>query len=356
MTPVFKPKFTRPCTATGTTLGRSTLCIAAAGLFCWFAPHAGAVSPNPALLDAVHAVRASTGIYQIELEIHGQVGRVETASFRNGLFVFDIAQVAWNGPTRRVRPDLPGILEYRFSQFSDDPLITRFVVEVEAGWSCHHDIVAPGLRVICGRSSSLETRVSASDPTLAVVRNLELASPLAGFSAEKLVARSLGFTPQDMIRDGLPNFGSARDDWLGKPRSHKGIDIYVDKTSVQAAGGGKVVGAGRGDRAGGWIKIDHGNGVETVYVHTSRPRVRQGDSVARGQLIATIDGAIGNAVQPQLHFELRLDGQSVDPIPYIFELASASLRRKITLANQRLEVLAQERAIQVQIEFGGSSR
>jgi murein DD-endopeptidase MepM/ murein hydrolase activator NlpD len=117
---------------------------------------------------------------------------------------------------------------------------------------------------------------------------------------------------------------------------------------VQAAAKGKITGVGFGERAGGWAKIDHGNGVETVYVHVSRLTVEAGDDVVRGQRIATVDGAVGNAVEPQLHFELRLDGESVDPVPYIFELASRDLKRKITQANQRLEVLAEERASRVQ--------
>ena len=165
--------------------------------------------------------------------------------------------------------------------------------------------------------------------------------------AEKLIDRSLGFTPRDIVRDGLPNFGSMRDDWIGAPRPHKGIDIYGDKMGVQAVAGGKVVGVGYGERSGGWATIGHGNGVETLYVHISRSSVKTGDDVARGQSIAAIDGAVGNAVQPQLHFELRLDNQSVDPIPYISVLASEDLKRKITRANQRLEILEQERAARV---------
>jgi murein DD-endopeptidase MepM/ murein hydrolase activator NlpD len=162
-----------------------------------------------------------------------------------------------------------------------------------------------------------------------------------------MIDRSLAYTPQDVVRDGLPYFGSVRDDWMGTPRPHKGLDIYVDKVPVQAAAKGIITGVGFGERAGGWAKIDHGNGVETVYVHVSRLTVEAGDDVAKGQRIATVDGAVGNAVEPQLHFELRLDGESVDPVPYIFELASEDLKRKIKLANERLEVLARERASRV---------
>jgi hypothetical protein len=172
---------------------------------------------------------------------------------------------------------------------------------------------------------------------------MEIASPVVGLDAEKLVDRSLGFTPRDMVRDGLPHFGSMRDDWIGAPRRHKGLDIYIDNAAVRAVAKGKVVGAGHGERAGGWIKIGHGNGVETVYVHVSGSSIKTGEDVARGQRIAAVDGAVGNAVQPQLHFELRLDGHSVDPVPFIFDVAPEDLKRRITQENQRLRVLEQER-------------
>jgi len=336
-------------------LPRRTALSALVGLFFACASAASAAHRNPAVLSAVAVANRTPESFEIALEIEGQVARVETARFGEGLFVFDLAPVVWSGPTRRVRPDLPGILEYRFSQFSRDPLITRFVVEVKPGWRCSHDPSPAGLLIGCNRAPGSEARLAAPGPTVAVVRNISFTSPVAGFDAESLVKRSLGFTPRDLVRDGLPNFGSIRDDWIGKPRPHKGLDIYVDKVTVQAVAKGRVVGSGLGDRAGGWIKISHGNGVETVYVHISRSSVKNGYDVSRGQPIAAIDGAVGNAVQPQLHFELRLVGQSVDPIPYIFELASEDLRKQITLANQRLANLAQERALLVQREIEENS-
>jgi hypothetical protein len=304
--------------------------------------------PEPAVLTAVDLTETAPESCRIVLKIHGVVDQIETASLNDGRFIFDLSPVVWDGPTRRICPDFYSIREYRFSQLSRDPLVTRFVVEVRAGWSCRHDFISGGLLVVCSGPPTFEAQQSdAVGPTIAVVRGVELMSPIEGLDAEKLIDRSLGFTPRDIVRDGLPNFGSMRDDWMGAPRPHKGLDIYVDKAAVQAVARGKVVGVGHGDRAGGWVKIDHGNGVETVYVHVSGLRVRTGDDVLRGQHLAAIDGAVGNAVEPQLHFELRLDGEAIDPVPFIFDLASEDLKRTITLANQRLEVLERERAARV---------
>jgi hypothetical protein len=317
---------------------------AVAALLLACASAATETQPSPAVLTAVDLTDATRESCRILLRIQGRVEGIKTTPLENGRFVFDLASVTWGGPTRRVRPNVPGIYEYRYSQFSRDPPITRFVVEVGADWSCRHDRDPSGLLVVCGGPPILEAgRSAAVGPTIAVVRGMEIVSPVAGLDAEKLVDRSLGFTPRDMVRDGLPHFGSMRDDWIGAPRRHKGLDIYIDNAAVRAAANGKVVGAGQGERAGGWIKIGHGNGVETVYVHISGSNVKTGEDVTRGQRIAAVDGAVGNAVQPQLHFELRLDGQSVDPVPFIFDLAPEDLKRRITQENQRLTVLEQER-------------
>jgi hypothetical protein len=283
---------------------------------------------------------------RIALRVDGMIGRVDTIRLGDGRFVFDLAPVVWNGPTRRVSADVPGVHGYRFSQFSRDPLVTRLVVEIDPAWSCVHTTEAGTVTVTC--SGAPLRRHARDNPIIAVVRGLSFSSPLTGLDAGALIDRSLGFTPKDMVRDGLPHFGSTRDDWIGKPRPHKGLDIYVDKLTVQAVAPGTVVGTGRGERAGGWTTIDHGNGVETVYVHISGLRVRKCHQVSRGQSIAVIDGAVGNAVQPQLHFELRLDGQAVDPVLYIFKLAPDDLKARISHEQRRLEALERERASRVQ--------
>jgi hypothetical protein len=299
--------------------------------------------PEAAVLTRVALADASPDAVRIELKTRGAVGRVHSFTLDGGRFVFDLAPVTWDGPTRRVSPHFPGVREYRYSQFSTNPLVTRLVIEVETGWSCRHEISPTGILVTCGGPPGSAPGAS----TIAVVRRVKLSSPLAGLGAEDLVDRSIGYTPKDIVRDGLPHFGSPRDDWQGAPRPHKGVDIYVDTTAVQAAAKGKVAGVGDGSRAGGWIKLDHGSGVETVYVHVSGIKVSAGENVVKGQRIAAVDGPSGNAIEAQLHFELRLDGESVDFIPFIFELASDDLKRKITRNNQRLEVLARERAEKV---------
>ena len=308
--------------------------------------------PGPAFLTEVELVASTPGEARIVLEVRGPIGGVESMSLGDGRFVFDLAAVAWDGPTRRVQPGVPGVRGYRYSQLSRDPPITRFVVETAVGWSCRHEPEPRGLLVRCsGPAAAGGAHEPAPGAAVAVVRGIALLSPVEGLDAAGLIGRSLGYVPRDMVRDGLPHFGAVRDDWLGAPRSHKGLDIYGDGVGVRSAAPGRVAGAGLGKKAGGWVRIDHGKGVETVYVHISAVTVRPGDEVAAGQRIAAIDGPTGNAVEAQLHFEIKLDGRSVDPVPYIFELASPELRAEIEAARERLAVLERERASEVRLEY-----
>jgi hypothetical protein len=309
---------------------------------------AAAEASNRAVLTSVRLGESTSETCRFLLDVGGPVRRVDTMALDRGRFVFDLPNVAWEGPVRRVRPRAPGVREFRYSQLSRDPLVARFVVEVGAGWSCRHEPSAIGVTVTCGGPAVAATRqAAAGGPDIAVVRGIGLMSPISGFTAADLIDRSLEYVPRDLVRDGLPNFGSVRDDWQGKARSHKGLDIYGDLMSIQAAADGTVAGAGTAARAGGWIKIDHGNGVETVYVHVSKINVRSGDRVRKGQRIAVVAGAAGNAVEPQLHFEVKLEGSSVDPVSFIYESASDELRSRIMRANTKLAVLARERAAQV---------
>ena len=97
---------------------------------------------------------------------------------------------------------------------------------------------------------------------------------------------------------------------------HKGTDYAVPTgTNVYAAASGKVVNVqtteGTND-FGLHVKIDHGNGYETIYAHLSQVLVRMGDEVQKGQLIGK-SGESGRVTGPHLHFEVRKNGAAVDP-------------------------------------------
>ncbi|WP_258358854.1 peptidoglycan DD-metalloendopeptidase family protein [Moorella sulfitireducens] len=95
---------------------------------------------------------------------------------------------------------------------------------------------------------------------------------------------------------------------------HHGLDIAGKVGDyVRAAWSGVVAFAGWGnDIYGNMVKIDHGNGLETVYAHNSRNLVKAGDYVRAGEALAEV-GDTGNATGPHLHFEIREKGKAVNP-------------------------------------------
>lgn len=107
-------------------------------------------------------------------------------------------------------------------------------------------------------------------------------------------------------------------------RNHNGIDIGAVTPGVwgdpiYAAESGTVITSGWSNSAGNWIRISHGNGIISVYMHCSQRLVSVGDRVERGQKIATM-GDTGNSQGVHLHFEVRTGGTAytaVNPRKYI---------------------------------------
>ncbi|SDR97481.1 M23 family metallopeptidase [Actinopolymorpha singaporensis] len=106
-------------------------------------------------------------------------------------------------------------------------------------------------------------------------------------------------------------FGQCSAHWAN---CHTGLDFAAPTgTPIRAAAAGTVIFAGRNGAYGNMIKIDNGNGVQTMYAHQSRfaPNVL-GAHVIPGQMIGEV-GSTGNTTGPHLHFEVRVNGQLQDP-------------------------------------------
>ncbi len=95
---------------------------------------------------------------------------------------------------------------------------------------------------------------------------------------------------------------------------HSGTDFHADMgTPVKAANDGKVVLVKNRFYAGGTVVIDHGEGIYTCYFHLSEFKVKKGERVKRGELIA-LSGKSGRVTGPHLHFSARIYGVQVDPL------------------------------------------
>lgn len=100
---------------------------------------------------------------------------------------------------------------------------------------------------------------------------------------------------------------------------HAGIDLAVPVGSdVRAAGGGIIKEAGNDTAYGLFVLVRHPDGYETMYGHLSRVLVVRGDPVRAGQVIG-LSGNSGRSTAPHLHFEVRRNGRSVDPLTLVRE-------------------------------------
>lgn len=98
---------------------------------------------------------------------------------------------------------------------------------------------------------------------------------------------------------------------------HHGLDIAVISGSpVRASKAGRVTKAGWLGVYGYAVLIDHGNGFQTLYAHNSKLLVKVGDVVKAGEKIS-LSGNTGNSTGPHLHFEIRMNGKTVDPEKYL---------------------------------------
>jgi murein DD-endopeptidase MepM/ murein hydrolase activator NlpD len=114
-------------------------------------------------------------------------------------------------------------------------------------------------------------------------------------------------------------FGKRPDPFTGKLAYHHGIDFSVPVgTPVRATADGVVTAVKHERGFGRMIKIDHGGQTETLYAHLSRPLVKKGQQVRRGEIIAE-SGKTGRVTAPHLHYEVHLAGRRVNPLPFILD-------------------------------------
>ena len=113
------------------------------------------------------------------------------------------------------------------------------------------------------------------------------------------------------------NFGIRSDPFRGTAAMHAGVDIPGPVgTPIYATADGIVSHSGRQGGYGNLIEINHGKGIATRYGHLSRLLVKENSRVSRGQLIGLM-GSTGRSTGPHLHYEVRIDGHAVNPVPFL---------------------------------------
>jgi len=123
--------------------------------------------------------------------------------------------------------------------------------------------------------------------------------------------------PTSPIPDGLPATG-----WISRGfsripgKQHSGVDLALPEGSpIYATAFGEVTFAGWDDIFGYQVIVKNGDSIETVFGHNSKLLVQVGDTIFAGQEIA-LSGNTGKSSAPHLHYEIKINGEAVNPIKY----------------------------------------
>lgn len=184
-----------------------------------------------------------------------------------------------------------------------------------------------------GGVSGAPSAAAAPHPSPAVPRPLVEIDRLAGTVAEEgprlrklsdvigRLGRMLNTLPLRWPVRGRVNseYGQRRSPWDGRPERHGGLDIGAALgTPIQSPAAATVILASGGGGLGKHVKLDHGNGVRSLYGHLSRIDVAAGQRVEKGQVIGLV-GSTGRSTGPHLHYEVRVDGERVNPRTFLWD-------------------------------------
>lgn len=162
--------------------------------------------------------------------------------------------------------------------------------------------------------------VVVSDPDIPTIRNLTYIHageevPPEGASYAMVMLNLDYCKPVD--GSITSSFGYREHPVDGDVKFHYGTDFGAEEgTEVRSFSDGKVYAVGESSTLGLYVMIDHADGVRTIYGHLSEVIVSDGDTVEKGQKIGKV-GSSGNATGSCLHFEIEVDGVSIDPEYYL---------------------------------------
>ena len=140
-------------------------------------------------------------------------------------------------------------------------------------------------------------------------------NPIDGFDAAAMAGAPHFILP--VVGRASSGYGLRNDPIHGGMVNHPGFDLAAATgTEVAAAAGGTVVHAGPAGTYGNLVTLRHVNGFETRYAHLSAVDVKVGDRVEAGQDVGKV-GTTGYSTGPHLHFEVRHDGETIDPAPFL---------------------------------------
>jgi murein DD-endopeptidase MepM/ murein hydrolase activator NlpD len=179
-------------------------------------------------------------------------------------------------------------------------------------------IHAEGKKPAAAKSNTSETLGTTEGKTSLLTNELDT-------QVSRLASVPLGRPINVPITSG---FGVRLSPFSGRAQRHQGVDFSVERLSpVVATAEGLVINAGPKSGYGNCVLIQHANGIETLYGHLDKVSVREGEHVCRGERVG-FAGSTGHSTGPHVHYEVRLHGTPVNPVPFIDIASFARLFRQ----------------------------
>jgi murein DD-endopeptidase MepM/ murein hydrolase activator NlpD len=233
-----------------------------------------------------------------------------------GALVVGLAMVlffAFAGPIFRAAARVPGLEREQARLREENGRVQQLAAALNRAESNYQS-----LRKLLGGGAPPDTgKVTTASPvvTSELMRAVPVRAAPAGSRPYEATPSMPRHWPLDL--QGFVTRGRVGEGTGGDGEAHEGIDIAVPiGTPIRASGGGTVEAAATNADYGLFILLRHPGGYETMYGHASRLLVREGDSVVAGQVIA-LTGNSGRSTAPHLHFEIRREGQSLDPLTLV---------------------------------------
>ncbi|MDH6232838.1 murein DD-endopeptidase MepM/ murein hydrolase activator NlpD [Mesorhizobium soli] len=168
-----------------------------------------------------------------------------------------------------------------------------------------------------GKSDVGGPLIAIENPNMFDARVQELDESLDRLDKMKETARRLPIANPAPGRPVSSTFGVRPDPILGTPALHSGMDFRAPSGSAaRATAPGTVVKAGWNGGYGRMVEIDHGFGFSTRYAHLSRIDVKEGQKVSLGEVVGEV-GTTGRSTGPHLHYEVRQNGEAVNPLRFL---------------------------------------
>lgn len=254
-------------------------------------------------------------------------GDVDSKQYRLPLWAFAVGKwgalvvgllmvlfFAFAGPISRAAARVPGLEREQARLREENGRVQQLAAALNRAEANYQS-----LRKLLGGSAPPETGKAAAAPAAAVqlMRAVPVRAALAGSRPYETTPSMPLHWPLDL--QGFVTRGRVGEGTGADGEAHEGIDIAVPiGTPIRASGGGTVEAAATNADYGMFVLLRHPGGYESMYGHASRLLVREGDSVVAGQVIA-LTGSSGRSTAPHLHFEIRREGVSLDPLTLVKE-------------------------------------